>query len=116
MTWLDLRQTSPDAGEAKIEPPIGLIVPDVRAALVKIAALLRSESKAKVVTIVGAEGLRTCQRVMQSVLSQRFQTHGPDRLLCDAQSTAQGLLCLRPETERLLLRLDVADAQTTRSS
>jgi UDP-N-acetylmuramoyl-tripeptide--D-alanyl-D-alanine ligase len=114
VTWVDLRQPFGGWSGAKIELPIGLIVPDARAALVQIAGLLRSESKAKIVAIVGAEGLRTCQRVMQSVLSQRFQTDGPDRLLCDLQSTAQGLLSLRPHTERLLLRLDVADVDNAR--
>jgi UDP-N-acetylmuramoyl-tripeptide--D-alanyl-D-alanine ligase len=51
---------------------------------------------------------------MHSVLSQRFVTAGPDRLLCDPQSAAQGLLNLEQRTERLLLRLEMADPEYTR--
>jgi UDP-N-acetylmuramoyl-tripeptide--D-alanyl-D-alanine ligase len=114
VTWLDFRRPGVNRADSKVQLPVGLLVADARAAFVHIAQLLRSQTAAQVVTIVGAEGLRTSQRVMQSVLSQRFQTDGPDRLLCDPDSTAQGLLSLGQHTERLLLRLDLADLDNAR--
>jgi UDP-N-acetylmuramoyl-tripeptide--D-alanyl-D-alanine ligase len=114
VSWVDLRRPLALAPDMKLTLPVGLIVADTTAVLMQIARLLRSESQAQVISIVGAEGLRTTQRMMHSVLSQRFITDGPDRLLCDPQSAAQGLLGLEQRTERLLLRLEMADPEYTR--
>jgi UDP-N-acetylmuramoyl-tripeptide--D-alanyl-D-alanine ligase len=114
VNWVDLRHPLALEPDSKLTWPVGLIVADTTAVLIQIARFLRSETQAQVIAIVGAEGLRTSQRMMQSVLGQRFITTGPDRLLCDPQAAAQGLLSLDPRTERLLLRLELANPDYTR--
>lgn len=99
------------AGETcgHVEPgqPVGLIVPDARQALLKIAAGWRSSVAAKVIVIIGSEALRTTQRLVESVLSQRFRTVAPDVLMCEPVQSALGLLALRSDSEWLVLRMSL---------
>ncbi len=110
MTWLDTTEPGQPNGEGPIEGPVGFIVPDAGAALLELAKLWRSNSRAQIVCILGAEALRTTQRVTRSVLDQRFRVAAPDVLCCDTRSTAQALLAIRPDVERLLLRVSLYDA------
>lgn len=113
VTWVD---TAAGGGgpAAEVSLPIGFVVADAEAALRDIAGLWRSRTAAQVLCIVGAEGLRTCQLLVKSVLRQRFQTVAPDVLCCDRRSTAAALLDLKPDSERLLLRVNLGDEETLR--
>jgi len=112
IAWLDTTEPGGANVEGPIEGLVSFIVPDAQAALLELAQLWRSKSRAQIVCILGAEALRTTQRVTRSVLEQRFQVAAPDILCCDTRSTAQALLAIRPDVERLLLRMSLHDAES----
>jgi UDP-N-acetylmuramoyl-tripeptide--D-alanyl-D-alanine ligase len=113
ITWWDTKFG--DDGKSKLPAGgrvAGLIVPDARQALLSLAGFWRSKIPSSVVCIMGAEGLRTAQRMAAAVLSQRFKTIAPDFLCCDPHSLAEGLLTAHVETERLLLRVSPQTAES----
>lgn len=111
IVWFDTTEPGGANREGPIEGLVGFIVPHAQMALLELAKLWRSKSHAQIVCILGAEGLRTTQRVTRSVLGQRFQVAAPDILCCDTRSTAQALFAIRPDVERLLLRMSLHDAE-----
>jgi len=111
VTWLDTSAKGMGQAAGPIERVVGFIVPDMYLALLSLAELWRSKIQALVVCVLGAEGLRTAQRVIKSVLSQRFKTVAPDFLCCDSRSLAEGLLLAQDNTERLLLRVNLQNGE-----
>lgn len=111
VTWFDTSVGAADQMETQVERAVGLVVPDAYLALLSLSELWRSQLKTLIMCIMGAEGLRTAQRMTRSVLSQRFKTVAPDFLCCDSRSLAEALLSARPATERLLLRVSLQDEE-----
>lgn len=114
INWLDtaVHYGEEEDKEINIEQPIGLIVSDIQSAIINLSTVWRGQSQTQVICLLGAEGLRTAQRVTQSVLKQRFRTIAPDILCCDVYSTALALLEIRQSTERLLLRMNLQDEES----
>jgi len=112
VTWFDTSVGPTDQAATPVGGIPGLVVPDAYRALLGLAEFWRSQLQALVMCVMGAEGLRTTQRMTRSVLSQRFKTMSPDFLCCDARSLAEALLTVQPATERLLLRVSLQDEET----
>ena len=112
ITWLDTDLDRESHQDILDKGVVGFIVRDTRLALLSLAELWRSKIQALVVCILGAEGLRTAQRMTRAVLSQRFRTLAPDFLCCDPHSLAEALLSAHVETERLLLRVNLQNEES----
>ncbi len=111
VAWLDTNLDRESQQNVLDRRVVGFIVPDTRLALLSLAELWRSRIQALVVCILGAEGLRTAQRMTKAVLSQQFKTVAPDLLCCDPHSLAEALLSAHVETERLLLRVNLQNEE-----